>query len=134
MSVLNTNDGLLTNAEVWHLLSVSNPQRKGKEHIECMVVENLTKQSKVVDLPTVTRLIKDIHALGLRLTEAEVLMIVNHTPISAVEIHLVSCIRLVTIQPLMTGSSDCGGLPRETVRRAGGGAHRSCFETSASWS
>lgn len=92
MSILSINEGLLTNAEVLLLLSSSNSLPKGNEHIETMVHETLIKRCQITDLSTLAQLLRDLHALGLHLTEAEMLMLANLTPTNAVEIHLVGMI------------------------------------------
>ena len=90
MSILSTNEGLLTNAEVLQILSTSTSEAsKGSEHIETMVHDALEKRCQLTDLSTLTQLLHDIRALDLHLTEAEMLMLANLTPTNAVEIHLV---------------------------------------------
>jgi hypothetical protein len=94
MSILSSNDGLVTNIEVLHILTTkkSASATSGKNtatHIETLTSEAIKRHNRFPDVGAAARFIKEIGELQLSLTEAETLMLVNSLPTSAVEVHLV---------------------------------------------
>lgn len=96
MSVVSAYEGLLTNAEVFNILSHGKKgKRSGKvekkqENIEDKVQRYLQSNTHgVTTISVIKEISQSLTRLRLGLTDAETLMLINHLPTSAVEIHLV---------------------------------------------
>ena len=110
MNVLKKSDGLLTNSEVYELLTenkiksqnratnTTNPPTNSfgapvllqKDQIESQSLAYFNSLSYTLATENLHQCLKKIKALNLNLTEAEIVQIANHLPTLPVEIHTVS--------------------------------------------
>ena len=93
MSVINSNEGFLTNVECLHLMQ-QMPSGNAKHSKGNSIVEKTRRylessSSKRISLESLKDLLVLLKGLELGLTEAEILGLVNSVPQSAVEIHAV---------------------------------------------
>ena len=107
MSVIKQADGLLTNCEVYELLLETRQQRGSKsipsslnnrENVETHTLNYLKNfPGSTIGSDKVQECIRQIKALNLFITEAELIQIANLLPKSVVEIFTVSTLLLSTL-------------------------------------
>jgi hypothetical protein len=98
MEIIKISDGLLTNSEVFEILSEYKklrplkviPLLQNREFVENHTIQYLSSIGAATPLSTLKDKLVKIKLLGLKLTEAELLQIANSLPQYPVEIFTVS--------------------------------------------